>query len=133
MNTQIRPATPADIPDIEHLLRSLPGVWRPEWRPDVVERAVAAADGLALVAQAGAQIVGFVCAHDCGFRGYLSELVIAEEWQRKGLGKRLVDAVTLELSRRGCAVLVADVFPPALPFYERCGWYPPDAVLVARR
>jgi GNAT superfamily N-acetyltransferase len=74
-----------------------------------------------------------VCAHDLGFRAYLSELAVAAPWQRCGIGPALVAVVTKELASRGCSALVADIYPPAVAFYERMGWYAPDAVPLARK
>jgi predicted N-acetyltransferase YhbS len=127
----IRCADPNDIAGIAKLLRDLPGVWQDRWRSDVLERAIASANGLAFVAEHAGTVVGFVCAHDVGFRAYLSELAVAIPWQRRGLGKALVAVVTKELAGRGCSILVADICPPAVAFYERMGWYTPDAVLLA--
>jgi hypothetical protein len=92
---QIRVAQPGDIPEIERLLQAV-------WRDDVVERALRAADGLAYVA-AETDLIGFGCAHDLGFRAYLSELV------------------------------VADVFPPGALFYRAHGWDEPSALLLGRK
>ena len=64
---QIRVAQSGDVPAIEQLLRSVPGVWQPIWRDDVVEPALRAADGLAYVATEH-DLIGFGCAHDLGFR-----------------------------------------------------------------
>ena len=74
----IRTATEADIKSVKTLMRSVPGFWQDEWRSDVLERSIHSADGLAFVWEEGGQVLGFVCAHDLGFRAYLSELVVAE-------------------------------------------------------
>jgi predicted N-acetyltransferase YhbS len=127
----MRCADPNDVAGIAKLLRELPGVWQDRWRQDVLAPAIASANGLAFVAVDAGTVVGFVCAHDVGFRGYLSELAVAETWQRRGIGTALVAAVTKELASRGCKTLVADIYPPAAHFYERIGWHHPDAVLLA--
>ncbi|HEY6928071.1 MAG TPA: GNAT family N-acetyltransferase [Thermoanaerobaculia bacterium] len=129
---QIRVAQPGDIPEIERLLRSVPGVWQAVWRDDVVERALSAAGRLAYVA-AETDLIGFGCAHDFGFRAYLSELVVAESWQRRGVGSALLSALQCDVAARGCRLVVADVFPPAVPFYRAHGWDGPSAVLLRRR
>ena len=129
----IREASFEDVPGIRTLLRSLPGVWQEAWRSDVLERAITAASGLALVALRGAKVIGFVCAHDLGFRAYLSELAVSESEQRSGLGTQLLQRVEEQLRVRGCAVLIADIHPPAEPFYRRLGWRAPDATLLRRR
>ncbi len=135
MNTgvSVRSATTADIAAIRTLMQGLDGVWQKVWRVDVLERALDSARGLAFVAEHGSTLIGFVCAHDVGFRGYLSELAVEQSWHRRGIGTLLVHTVVAELARNGCALVIADVYPPASGFYERSGWFPPDALLLARR
>jgi ribosomal protein S18 acetylase RimI-like enzyme len=128
---QIRAAQSGDVPAIEQLLRSVPGVWQSIWRDDVVERALRAADGLAYVATEH-DLIGFGCAHDLGFRGYVSELVVAESWQRRGVGSALLSALQRGIAARGCRLVVADIFPPAGSFYRAHGWDEPHAVLLRR-
>lgn len=90
------------------------------------------AGDLAFVAVEGSLVVGFASAHDVDFRAYLSELAVSAEHQRKGIGAQLVHRIEAELARRGCAVLIADVYPPAEPFYRELGWRPPKATLLGR-
>ena len=129
----IRTATESDIPDIESLIKSVPGLWHEDWRDDVLERAIRAADGLAYVWADGETILGFVCAHDLGFRGYLSLLVVAEGARGRGIGKQLVRQVERELAARGCAVLISDVWQGAEGFYRALGWSSPDVILLRHR
>jgi predicted N-acetyltransferase YhbS len=129
----IRTACEADGPAIRALMQSVPGFWQPSWRADAVERGVRSADGLAFVAVEEDRVVGFVCAHDVGFRGYLSELVVAEAARGRGIGAELVRRVEHELARRGCVVLISDVWRDAEGFYRRLGWSPPGVVLLRKR
>ncbi len=130
---RVRLAGEADVFAIESLLRAIPGVWQASWRGDCVERCVVAAEGLAMLAEAGGMVVGFAAAHDTGFRGYLSELAVAEEWQGRGVGCLLLAAVERALVARGCGLVVADVFPPAEGFYRKRGWGYPASVLMSHR
>jgi predicted N-acetyltransferase YhbS len=129
----IRHAGPNDVQAIRHLLRALPGVWQNSWREDALERALNSARDLAFVAVQDSSVVGFASAHDLGFRAYLSELAVSGEHQRQGIGAQLVHRIERELAARGCAVLIADVYPPAESFYAELGWRPPHAVLLGRR
>lgn len=122
-----------DLRAIRRLLESVPGVWQPDWRDDALQRALAAAGDLAFVAESDAELVGFCCGHDMGFRAYLSELAVSPLHQRKGIGQALLAALESELQKRGCAVLVADIFPPAEPFYRKLAWVDPQSKLLARR
>jgi predicted N-acetyltransferase YhbS len=126
----IRKALHKDVAAIEALLRSVPGVWQASWHSGVVERALASAEGLALVAEENDTIIGFVCAHDNGFRAYLSELIVIGPWQHHGLGSALLAALEEDLAQRGCQLLVADIYPPATPFYRALGWRESRATLL---
>lgn len=129
----IRQAERKDIPAIRLLMQSAPGLWQEAWRADVLERAIKAADGLAFVWDEAELVQAFVCAHDLGFRGYVSQLVVAEESQHQGIGKQLIHRVQDELVERGCSLVIADARPEYEAFYRGLGWQPPPAVLLKRR
>lgn len=129
----IRLATVDDAERVVVLMKSVQGVWQRGWRPDSVQRSIAAADGLAFVATNADAIIGFVSGHDLGFRGYLSELVVAERHQRTGVGSALLKAFERALADRHCRLVIADVYPPAAAFYAARGWKSSRAVLLARR
>ncbi len=103
----IREATRQDISAIRTLIQSIPGTWHESWRSDALERGIAAADGLAFVWDEGSQIAGFTSAHDVGFHGHISLLVVAERAKGKGIEKQLVERVQNELAERGCLLLPA--------------------------
>jgi GNAT superfamily N-acetyltransferase len=128
----IRAADGGDIPAIRALMGSVPGLWDEAWRPDVLARAMAAAGDLALVHEAGEGIDGFACAHDLGFRAYLSALVVAPAAQGRGIGSRLLLEVERRLVDRGCSTLIADVWRDVEPFYRRLGWSAPAATLLRK-
>jgi len=124
----IRRAMPDDVPEIRLLMESVPGFWQSHWSNSTVGLAIAG--GLAFVFEEDSRILGFVCAHDLGFRAYLSELVVAPKTRNQGIGRALVQRVEQELSVRGQAVLIADVWRDAIPFYAALGWEAPEAVLL---
>jgi len=128
---EIRTATSTDSKAVTLFLQSVAGVWQPTWRTDSVERSITAADGLAFVAVEHGQILGFICGHDLGFRAYLSEFVVAESHQRSGIGSALLNRFESTLAERGCQLVVADVYPPAEPFYRIHGWAVPAAILLS--
>jgi GNAT superfamily N-acetyltransferase len=78
----------------------------------------------------GSRILGFVCAHDFGFRAYLSELVVDPDSLHRGIGTRLLQAVEESLRQKGQQVLIADVWRDAELFYRSLGWESPDVVLL---
>ena len=129
MPTQIRSATPADIPAIESLLQS---VWQESWRPNTVSLALQSAGPLALVACQDQTIIGFACFHDVGFRAYLSEMIVHPNHQRSRVGTQLLHHAQSMLSQRNCHLVIADVYPPAATFYQKNKWSTPSAQLLAK-
>lgn len=129
----IRTATELDFESIRALIKSVPDFWHDEWRSDALERALRASDGLAFVWEEKGNILGFSCAHDIGFLGYLSLLVVAEIARGKGIGRALVQHTEQELMERGCATLISDVWLDAVGFYKVLGWSAPGAVLLRHR
>ncbi len=129
----IRPVTQDDIPAIKGLMQSEPGFWSDAWRSDALERGITSSSGLSFVWDETSQILGFVCAHDLGFRGYLSELVVAPGSRSRGIGEALVRHVERILGERGCTVLISDVWKDAVSFYRLLGWSEPDVVLLRKQ
>ena len=129
----IKQATSQHVLAICSLIQSVSGFWDDSWRLDVIERGIEAARGLAFVYEENSSVIGFVCAHDLGFRAYLSELVVAGGARSQGIGTQLVRRVEAELVARGCAVLIADVWRDAERFYRALGWEPPPVVLLRKK
>jgi ribosomal protein S18 acetylase RimI-like enzyme len=129
----IRDAVITDVGGIRALMSSVDGFWDEAWRPDVLERALRSPDTIALVHLERDAIDGFVCAHDLGFRAYLSEIVVSPQAQRRGIGSDLLSQVEGRMVERGCAVIVSDVWRDAEGFYRARGWTPPSVVLLRKR
>jgi hypothetical protein len=58
------------------VMESVPGFWQPWWSDKTIDEAIRSSERLAFVWEGNHQILAFVCAHDLGFRAYLSELVV---------------------------------------------------------
>jgi GNAT superfamily N-acetyltransferase len=129
----IRTATEHDLVSIRGLIKSVPDFWHEEWRSDALERAIHASDGLTFVWEEAGNILGFSCAQDVGFLGYLSLLVVAESARRKGIGRELIIHTEQELVKRGCVNLISDVWQDSVEFYKALGWSAPRAVLLRHR
>ncbi len=129
----VRDALLEDTIGIGALMKSVPGFWDESWRLDVVQRVLTSADAIALVHEDDGAIDGFACAHDLAFRGYLSELVVAPQSRRKGIGSQLLSEAERRLAARGCSLIVGDVWRDAEPFYRSHGWTPPSVVLLRKR
>jgi ribosomal protein S18 acetylase RimI-like enzyme len=81
--------------------------------------------GLSRVATDGSRIVGVaLCGHD-GRRGHIYHLAVAPAYQKRGLGKRLLDECLEGLRRTGVKrviIMVADDNARGREFWKRCGW-----------
>jgi ribosomal protein S18 acetylase RimI-like enzyme len=129
----LREAITADASAIRCLMQRVPGFWQTWWSDQTIRVAVESAKGLALVWESDSQIVGFICAHDLGFRAYLSELIVDPGMQQHGIGTRLVIAVEDILRTRKQQTIIADVWLEATQFYQSLGWSAPDAMLLRHR
>jgi GNAT superfamily N-acetyltransferase len=127
---QFRHATLLDAEDVTSLMKSVSGVWQNTWRADAVSRCIEASSGLSVIAIDDCRLIGFAGVHDLGFRAYLSEFVIDEAYQHRGIGTQLLRFAKEELARRGCRLIIADAYPPAASFYTERGWCAPRSTLL---
>ena len=76
-------------------------------------------------------LVGFVNAvWDGGKHAFILDTVVHPDFQRSGIGRKLVNAVTEETFRAGCEWVHVDYDPEYVPFYENgCGFTPTPAGL----
>lgn len=129
----VRDAIASDIPNIRRLMQAVPGFWHSRWSEKTIANGIHSANGLAFVWEQSTQILGFVCAHDLGFRAYLSELIVDIRVRRQGIGTHLLQAVEEALRSRHQGVLIADVWRDSEPFYRSQGWQAPDVVLLRKQ
>ena len=129
----IRRAVMDDIPAIKELMHSEPRFWNKEWRYDVIERAINRTGSLAFIWEEDGHIIGFICAHDLGFRAYLNELIVKDSERNKKIGKRLIQHVEHILEEQGCSIIISDVWKKSVPFYKTLGWSEPEAILLGKR
>ena len=128
----IRTARKKDIPEITGLMKSELGFWDETWRDNALEIGIVTADGLALVCENKGKIVGFICAHDLGFRAYLSVLIVGQKYRKKGIAKALINRIENVLSERGCKIIISDVWRGSVEFYRAIGWSQPDVILMRK-
>ena len=98
-----------------------------------MQQAIDSANGLAFVWEEGNEILGFICAHDLGFRGYISEFIVAEKARGNNIGKKLLEYVQDNLAEAGCSVVIADVWRDAAVFFRKVGWESPNAILLRKK
>ena len=129
----VRAANKRDIPLIKFLLKLEPGFWDDSWREDAIDIGIQSAKDLCFVWEEGSHILGFVCAHDLGFRAYLSELIVSPEKRKSGIGTALVKEVQKVLVQKGCKILIVDAWRGAVDFYHNLDFSEPDAKLLRVR
>lgn len=90
-----------------------------------IARKLADSPELLLVGEQDGQVVGTVMAGYDGHRGWINYLAVGPAWQRRGLGRALVDAAEERLAALGCAKInlqVRDENEAARGFYEAIGY-----------
>ena len=90
------------------------------------------AHALAVVgAYSGTELIGFVrLAWDGGAHAFLLEPTVRPDFQRRGIGRELVQRAIAAARDRGCEWVHVDYEPQLQPFYEACGFRDTLAGLV---
>lgn len=73
----------------------------------------------------GEKVVGYAQADVRDSEGILEDIAVAENYQRRGIGKLLLNTVLKALKRRGATIVLAEVHYKcayAIPFYYRHGF-----------
>jgi GNAT superfamily N-acetyltransferase len=100
--------------------RSTLGERRPVDRPDIFAAMLRHAD-LMISAWQGAQLVGIARSlTDFGYVAYLADLAVDAAWQRRGIGRRLVQETRARLGPECMIVLLAA--PAANDYYPKLGF-----------
>ena len=100
--------------------RSTLGERRPVDRPDLFEAMLKNAS-LTITAWHGERLVGISRSlTDFGFVAYLSDLAVDQEYQRQGIGRRLIEETRSRLRPECMIVLLAA--PKANDYYPRLGF-----------
>lgn len=84
-----------------------------------------------ICAYSNGRLVGFVnVAWDGGVHAFLLDTTVHPEYQRRGIGRRLVEIAVRESRSRGAVWLHVDYEPHHRPFYEACEFSPTAAGLI---
>ena len=102
-----------------------PGTWEADFQPVL-------AHSLAYIcAYDGPILVGFVnLAWDGGIHAFLLDTTVHRDWQRRGIGRRLVREAVTVAAARGMEWLHVDYEPHLDGFYRNCGFQPTLAGLI---
>ena len=127
MNIVIRQMSIQDYRDVLALWRSSKGVVVSDADSmDSIERYLNRNASLSLVAYDGKVLVAAVlCGHD-GRRGFIYHLAVRKEYQRRGIGRRLVEQCLKGLSLANidtCHIFILDDNKEALVFWEKMQWH----------
>jgi ribosomal protein S18 acetylase RimI-like enzyme len=101
-----------------------------------IERMLKVYPGLFLVGLIDNTIVASVMGGYDGHRGWVYYLGVAPEYQRRGYGRIMMDAVTKKIIDIGCPKINIQVRgdnKQALGFYEKIGYTTEDRVSLAKR
>lgn len=122
-----------DLIFVKSLMQSIPNFWHEVWTDETLERAFVASEDLAFVYESDRQIVGCIFGYDFSFRAYIGGLAISGGMRNRGIGKKILQNVENVLKKRGCELIIADVWKSAEPFYRKLEWEEPQAILLRKR
>ena len=78
---------------------------------------------LGLIENTSQRLVGFCrVLTDCTFRATIYDVIVAEDWQGRGLGQRLMDALLQHPNLQEVSAIYLSCRPQMIPFYERWGF-----------
>lgn len=134
MNLSFRHTTLTDIanlPDIERSagqrFRQIPSLaWIADDRViSLAQHRQYADSGMSWLALADNHPVGFLLAEELGSSLFIAEVSLHQQWQGKGIGRRLIDYVAKQAREKGYTSLTLTTFrdvPWNAPLYARIGF-----------
>ena len=143
----IRSARPADLEALVGLLRLLFSIeadfaFDPARQRQGLAMLLAHDGAVVLVAEAAGEVVGMcsgqltISTAEGGFALLVEDMVVAEAWQGRGLGRELLTALEQWAAARkiGRLQLLADRNnTAALEFYRKLGWQATELICLRRR
>jgi ribosomal protein S18 acetylase RimI-like enzyme len=101
----------------------------------VIDKKLAAGDGLLLVAVEGDRVLGTVMAGYDGHRGWIYSMAVTPERRREGIGSRLLGRAEEEMRRLGCVKVNLQIFgtnEAVKGFYEKGGYRVEDRTSMGK-
>ena len=128
---QVEPTlTSAEFIDV--LTRSTLSERRPVDRPDLIERMLANANVIVTARNQEGLLVGVSRAMtDFGYATYLSDLAVDEVYQRRGIGRELIQRTHAAAGLETALILLAA--PNARTYYPHIGMTPHDSCWIIPR
>ena len=93
--------------------------------PEEIQKKIAHAPNLFLVAEENGQIIGTVIGGFDGRRGLIYHLAVTASFRGRGVGSRLMEELESRLRAMGCIrcyLLVTTDNDEAMHYYEKRGW-----------
>jgi ribosomal protein S18 acetylase RimI-like enzyme len=133
---KIRPYQPGDEDAVIELWQKC-NLVRPQNNPEKdIERKMKVNPELFLVGVEGNKVIATAMGGYEGHRGWVNYLGIDPEFRRKGLGRKMMEAVEGKLLERGCPKLnlqVRNENTEAMKFYERIGYKRDEVISMGKR
>ena len=128
-NIKIRLMTGEDYPRLRDLWKAVPGLGLRSLDDSEqgIGRFLARNPGSCFVAAAAGGLAGAILSGHDGRRGYIYHTAVREEWQRRGVGKALVQAVEAALAGAGItkiALVAYKTNKAGNRFWEKAGFFP---------
>ena len=118
----VRKMCESDLKDVSELaMLANPHVTKEEYYKHILGELRENPD-LSFVAIGNGKVVGYVQADVQNGKAELEDMAVAEEYQGKGIGKRLLDKELKALKRKGVKIVFAEVHykcASAIPFYYK--------------
>ena len=136
LKMKIRPYSPGDEKEVIELWRRCNLVYPQNNPRRDIERKMEVNPELFLVGLVDEKVVASVMGGYEGHRGWVNYLAVDPDYQRKGLGRRIMSAVEDKLLKLGCPKLNLQVRAgneTAMVFYKKIGFKTEDVVSMGKR
>lgn len=135
MSITVRSATLEDETDVTELWRSCKLVASYNDPFADFRFAIMGPNSAVLIAEAGGRICGSVMVGHDGHRGWLYYVASAPDQQRKGTGRKMVEAGEQWLRDRNVAkvqLMIRETNATVVPFYERLGYEDAPRIIMSK-
>jgi N-acetylglutamate synthase-like GNAT family acetyltransferase len=134
MNLRIRPFVERDAEELADILTRNGQFGHPDVEGVAAMRRVAACEAAVfLVAEVDGRAEGLVRAVYDGSRALIHLLSVSPDAQHRGIGRALVDAVQIELRRRGAPTVSVTVTDASAGFWQKQGFDALPVYLMLKR
>lgn len=79
---------------------------------------------------AGTIFIEYKFIHKLAMKGHIEDIVVSKDYQKHGIGKRIVSALVDISMKRGCYKTALCSKEETMPFYKKCGFEEKERELV---